>query len=229
MRTWRVTHYFGSGFYRRHLSRLLFACSITFIASCAKTVNVYYPPRLDLAQYGRVGMIVFSDNARPSVGEYATQQFQNRIQSAQLGIPIVELGSEKKVLKSIGSDQLDLKAMQKIGRAYNVSAVFVGSVVYSDIKTDVNLADLAELKASVNTTLNGTLSVKLIETDGGATIWSNSTSWKRKLGNINMSESTGIAVGTSGYSDAYKKLIPDMVNDVTRDFRGRYIRKRVDG
>jgi hypothetical protein len=182
-----------------------------------------------------LGMMTFSDNAPQSVAEYGTEQFQNQIQSAQTGIPIVELGSKQKVLQSIGSDQLDIEAMQKIGQRYKVSAVFVGDINYSDIKTDVQLKDIVDLKArdivnlkaDVSSTLHATLSVKLYETEGGAAIWSNSTSWNRKLSKVSIDKNVGVSVGTNGYDDAYKKLIPDMVWDVTHDFRGRYVRQRV--
>lgn len=228
MRISKRKSYSKNSYLWRFFGSILLAGAIFSFASCAKYENVYCPPRFDLTQFGRMGMITFSDNAQPSVAEYATEQFQNQIQSAQIGIPIVELGTQEDVLRSIDSNQLDLEAMQKIGQQYKVSDVFVGSVVYSDVKTNVNLEDLVKLKASVNTTLNATLSVKLIETEGGATVWSNSTSWKRKLGRVSVSENTGLSVGTRGYEDAYKKLIPDMVQDVTYDFRGQYVRKRVN-
>jgi len=223
-----MKNYSRNSFLLRVLTILVFAGAIFAATSCTKTVRVYYPPRLDLTQYGRIGMITFSDNAQPSVAVYATEQFENQIHSAQTGIPIVELGNEYQVLKSIGANQMDSAALQKIGKKYNVSAVFVGSVVYSDIKADVNLEDIADFKGSVKTTLNATLSAKLVETEGAATIWSNSTSWKRKLGGLSVSEDAGVSVGTEGYDDAYRKLVPDMVYDITRDFRGRYVRKRVD-
>jgi hypothetical protein len=228
MRILKMKNYPKNSFPWRFLGGFLLVGAIFALASCAKTVNVYCPPRFDLTQFGRLGMITFSDNAQPSVAEYATEQFQNQIQSDQMGIPIVELGTEEQVLKSIGSNKLDLEAMQKIGQQYKVSDVFIGNLVYSDVKANVNLEDLIQLKASMNTTLNATLSIKLIETEGGATVWSNSTSWKRKLGRVSVSENTGISVGTRGYDDAYKKLIPDMVQDITYDFRGRYVKKRVD-
>lgn len=205
----------------------MLAVAILFLVSCAKSVNVYHPPRLDLTRYGRMGMITFNDNAQPSVAEYATEQFQNQIHSAQVGIPIVQLGTEATVLNSIGSNRLDQEAMAKIGERFKVSAVFTGEVVYSDVETNVNLQDILDLKASADTTLNATLSVKLFETEGGATVWSDSTSWKRKLGNVSVNGNTGISIGTKGYEDAYRKLIPDMVYDVTGDFRGRYVKERV--
>ena len=228
MRISKMKSYCKNNFLRDFLGMFLLGVTILSLTSCAKTVNVYHPPRFDLTQFGRLGIITFLDNAQPSVAEYATEQFQNQIHSAQMGIPIVELGTEEEVLKSIGSNQLDLEAMQKIGQRYKVFGVFNGRLVYSDVTTNVNLKDITEFKASVNTTLNATLSVKLIETEGGATVWSNSTSWKRKLGKVSVNENTGILVGTKGYEDAYRKLVPDMVYALTRDFRGRYVKERMN-
>lgn len=227
MRVLKVKCYSRNGLLRLFLTCLLLGAPIFFIASCTKTVKVYQPPRVDLAQFGRLGLITFSDNAHPSVADYVTGQFQDRIHSAQALIPIVELGTKENVLKSIGSNQLDSAAMQKIGKKYNVSALFIGDLVYSDVKPNVNLQDLVNLKANVSETLNATLSVKLIETKGGATLWSDSTSWKRKLGGVSVSENSGISVGNRGYADAYRKLVPDMVYDITRNFRGLYVRKQV--
>jgi len=228
MRISKKIIYFQNSFLLDFLGRLLLGIIILSFISCAKTVSVYRPPRFDLTQFGRLGMITFSDNAQPSVSEYATEQFQSKIHSAQMGIPIVELGTEEELLKSIGSNQLNLEALQKIGQRYNVFGVFNGRVSYSDVKTNLNLRDITELKASVNTTLHATLSVKLIETEGGATIWSDSTSWKRELGKVSVNENKGISVGTKGYDDAYRKLIPDMMHDLTSDFRGRYVKERVN-
>lgn len=228
MRISKMKDSFQNCFFQSFLGRLLLGVTILSFISCAKTVNVYQPPRFDLTQLGRLGLITFSDNAQPSVAEYATEQFQDRIHSAQMGIAIVELGTEEEALKSIGSNQLNLEALQKIGQRYNVFGVFNGRIVYSDVKTNVNIRDITELKASVNTTLNATLSVKLFETEGGATVWSDSTSWNRKLGKMSVNQNTGISVGTKGYDDAYRKLIPDMVHDITSDFRGRYVKERVN-
>ena len=213
--------------FRKLFRGFFFAMAGLAIVACSHTIKVYQPPSMDLSQYGRLGMITFSDNAPRSVAAYATEQFQNQIQSAQKGTPIVELGTEESVLAGIGAKELDLNAMRKIGQKFNVSAVFVGKVDYSEVNTKVSLEDITRLKANVNATLNATLSVKLYETEGGATIWSNSTSWKRKLGKVSIEKNVGVSIGTRGYDDAYKKLIPDMVWEVSQDFRGRYVKKRV--
>jgi hypothetical protein len=206
---------------------VLLVCGVCFAISCAKTVRVYSPPPFDLGGYGRLGIIDFTDNADPSVSAYATQQFQDQVHSAQTGIPILQMGTEREVLRRIHADRLDFKAFQKIGREYNVAAVFCGSVRYSDIETDVRLKSVRDLKANVNATLHATMSAQLYETEGGATLWSNTVSWQRKLGEINVNKRGNISAGMKGYHDAYRKLIPDMAYDVTREFRGRYILQKV--
>ncbi|MBN2418642.1 MAG: hypothetical protein JXL81_04605 [Deltaproteobacteria bacterium] len=190
-------------------------------------MRVYQPPRFDLSQYSRLGIITFSDNAQPSVAEYATQKFQSEIQTAQVGIPIIELGTEKQVLNNIGSSQLDMVAYKKIAQQYKVAAVFSGSVIYSDVKTDVKIEDITSLSGSVKSVLNATLSAKFVEAESGATLWSDSTSWKRKLGGVSVDKNTGVSVGMNGYDDAYRKLVPDMVHDITNIFRGYYVKQRV--
>jgi len=206
---------------------VLLACSAFFPVSCSKTVSVYSPPPFDLNRYERLGIITFTDNADPSVSSYATEQFQNQIHSAQPGIPILQIGNQREVLGSVHAGRLDYEAIKKIGRKYDVPAVFCGNLQYSDIETDVRLKSLRDLNADVNATLHATLSVQLYETGGGASIWSDSVSWKRKLGEIGINKRGNVHAGMKGYHDAYRKLIPDMTYDVTREFRGRYIQKRV--
>lgn len=198
---------------------------VFYAVGCSKTVTVYYPPHFDLTKYSRVGIITFTDNARPSVAEFATERFQNEIFAAKSGIAILNLGTEAEVLKSIGSTSLDAAALIKIGKQYMVSAVFTGDIVYSQIRPDVNVQNYRKLKASVDATLHGTLSAKLTETGGGATVWGNSVSWHRKVARVKAHEG-GFAVGLSGHNDACQKLVPDMVHDVTNDFRGRYQKER---
>ena len=221
----------GNSITCRYIRRLLpvglLVWGVCFTISCTKTVSVYHPPPFDLSRYERLGIIDFTDNADPSVSSYATQQFQDYIHSAQTGIPILQMGGQQEVLRSVDANRLDYEAFKKIGRKYNVDAVFYGSVQYADIETDVRLKSVRNLKADVNAILHATLSVQLYETGGGATVWSNSVSWKRKLGEINVDKRGNVSAGMTGYHDAYRKLIPDMTYDVTREFRGRYIREKI--
>jgi hypothetical protein len=191
------------------------------------TCLICFAMSFDLNGYERLGIITFADNAKPSVGSYATQQFQNQIHAAQAGTPILELGDEAQVLRSIHADRLDYEAFREIGRRYDVDAVFYGKIEYSDIETDVRLNSIRNLNAKVNATLHAVLSAQLYETGGGATVWSDSVSWKRKLGEVSVNKTGNVSAGMAGYHDAYRKLIPDMAYDVTREFRGGYVMQKI--
>jgi hypothetical protein len=175
-----------------------------------------------------VGIIDCTTNADPSISRYATQQFQEYIHSAQAGIHFIELGTQEEMLNAVKSDKLDSEAIKKIGEKYNVAAVFHSDIVYSDVNTDVNMRDIFDLKTKVQTYLYATLSARLNETDTGANIWRDSSSFKRTLAKFKYNKDGDASFGMSGYHDAYRKLIPDMVNAVTRDFRGKYVKERLN-
>ena len=120
-----------------------------------------------------------------------------------------------------------MEAYKKIAQQYKVAAVFSGNVSYSDVKTDVKIEDITKLSGSVKKVLNGTLSAKFVETESGATLWSDSTSWNRKLGGVSVDKNSGVSVGINGADEAYRKLVPDMVHDITNIFRGYYVKQRV--
>ena len=216
----------------RHFRLLCQRCLLILIVcsffACAKTALIYVPPRLDLTEYVRVGIIDCTTNADSSISRYATQQFQEYIHSAQAGIHFIELGTQEEMLNVFESNKLDSEAIQKIGEKYNVAAVLQGDIEYSDIKTDVNMKNILNLKTKVQAYLYATLSARLNETGTGANIWSNSSSFKRTLAKFKYSKDGDASFGMSGYDDAYRKLIPDMVNAVTMDFRGKYVKERLN-
>ena len=218
-------------FRKRHFHFLCHGCLVILIVcslfACAKTALVYVQPRLDLTNYVRVGIIDFTTNADPSISRYATQQFQEYIHAAQAGIHIIELGTHEEMLHAVEANRLDSEAIQKIGEIYNVAAVFQSDIEYSDVKTDVNMRDIFNLNTKVQTYLYATLSARLNETGTGANVWSDSSSFKRTLAKFKYSKNGDASFGMSGYNDAHRKLIPDMVNAVTKDFRGTYVKERV--
>lgn len=219
----KIKNCFGPHF----VCQLLLVLSLFSLASCARTMYVYHPPHFDLTKYDRLGIITFNSNASHAVSVYATEQFQNQIHCAQAGIPILELGTEEEVLKSINAKQLDFDAFQRIGQKYKVIGVFHGNIKYSDIKTDLSVKSLSNLNASLDSTLEAAIAVKLNETKSGAVIWSGSATWKRRLGKLNFDKNGNVSLTLKGRNDAHMRLIPDMVYDVTKNFRGEYIKEAV--
>ena len=193
---------------------------------CSKTVLVPVPPRMELKNYGTLGIVEFASNSDPAINRYATQQFQEQIQGAYPGTPILELGSRQAVLEAVGATQLDAEAMTKIGKKYSVSAVFVGDIVYSEPKTDLRLTDLTKLEGGVRTEVKGDLSAKLMETKSGASVWSSSAWAKRQIGAVSLSTRRGVSASL-GDSNPRKEMVPALVFHVTEDFRPKMVRQPV--
>ena len=200
---------------------------LLWLGGCAstRTIKIFVPSSIVLKEYGTIGIIDFDSNADYTINKYATQLFREYVQKAQPGVPFLELGTQREVLANIGATQLNAQTIQKIGEVYHVDAVFIGDLIFSAVKTDFDISQALHLKASMKTSMDATLTVRLELVRNGATVWSRSSSYARTLSRL------GIQKGSVSYSDnsadAQRKLLPDMIDEVVCDFRGRYVKQRV--
>ena len=192
---------------------------------CSRTILVPVPPRMDLKSYGTLGIIEFASNSDPAISNYATQQFQEHVQVAYPGTPILELGNRETVLAAVGATQFDADAITKIGKKYGVTAVFLGDLVYSEPKTDIRVTDIKRLEGGVRTEIRGDMSTKLMETQSGASVWSSSTWEKRQIGSVSLSTRRGVSA-TVGDSNPRKDMVPALILHLTQDFRPKLVRQR---
>lgn len=192
---------------------------------CSRTILVPVPPRMDLKSYGTLGIIEFASNSDPAISNYATQQFQEHVQGAYPGTPILELGNREAVLAAVGATQFDADAIAKIGKKYGVTAVFLGDIVYSEPKTDIRLTDINKLEGGVRTEVRGDISTKLMETQSGASVWSSSAWAKRQIGSVSLSTKRGVTA-TVGDSNPRKDMVPALILHLTQDFRPKLVRQR---
>jgi hypothetical protein len=192
---------------------------------CSRTVLVPVPPRMDLKSYGTLGIIEFSSNSDPAISNYATQQFQEHVQGAYPGTPILELGNRETVLAAVGATQFDADAITKIGKKYGVTAVFLGDIVYSEPKTNIRVIDINKLEGGVRTEIRGDMSTKLMDTQSGASVWSSSTWEKRQIGSVSLSTRHGVSA-TVGDSNPRKDMVPALIFHLTQDFRPKLVRQR---
>ena len=207
----------------------LMSLVVLTIAGCgggAKTIQVFVPSAIVLKEYGTIGIIDFTSNSDASVNRYATRIFQEHIQSAQPGVPFLELGTQRDVLAAVGATEFNSQTISKIGEHYKVDAVFIGDLIYSKVKTDFDMSQMLNLNASVKTYMEASLSVKLNLARNGATVWSNSSSFKRTLSKLRVSKGSYPSFNLND-DDAQRKILPDMVYEITCDFRGKYVRQRV--
>lgn len=76
---------------------------LAVLLGCSHTVLVTVPPRMDLRNYGTLGIVEFASNSDQAINAYATHQFQEHVQGAYPGTPILELGPREAVLESVGA------------------------------------------------------------------------------------------------------------------------------
>jgi len=198
--------------------------SFAVLCGCSSnTVLVTVPPRVDLTPYRTLGVIEFTSNATGAINARATQQLQEQVQAAQPGTRFIELGRRETVLAAVGRNQLDADAAKRIGKKYGVAAVFLGEIVYSEPKTDIRVSDLTKLEGGVRTEVKGDISARLLETETGASVWSNSGWVRKQVGRINVSE-YGVS-GAMSKSDPHEEMVSGLVYQLTHDFRPSTVRQ----
>lgn len=201
------------------------AMLLSTLWGCSNTVLVTVPPRMDLKPYGTIGIVEFTSNSDPAINQFATQRFQEHVQSAYPGTPILELGTREAVLEAAGATQLDAEAITTIGKKYGVSAVFLGNISYSEPNTDVRLIDITKLEGGVRTEIKGDISSKLLETKSGASVWSSSAWAKRQLGGVTVSGKNGVSASMRD-SNPRKDMVPALLFHLTEDFRPTSVRQK---
>ena len=209
----------------RTFSVIVMLLSLTIQWGCSKTILVPVPPRMDLKTYGTIGIVEFGSNSDPAINAYATQQFQEHIQGAAPGTPLLELGNRQAVLEAVGASQLDAEALTKIGKKYGVAAVFVGDVVYSEPKTDIQVTDITKLQGGVRSEVKGDISSKLMETKSGASVWSSSAWARRQISRVSLSAKEGVSASVRD-SNPRKEMVPSLIFHLTEDFRPRKVRQQ---
>jgi hypothetical protein len=182
--------------------------------------RVLVPPRLDLTLYQRIGLVTFAgENAKGTLHEFATRRFEEEALGAQTGIEILELGSTDSVLRQTKQTELGAAAAQALGAARGVPAVFFGHLKMSNVKPSGGLIGLA--LPHLEATVSAELSVELVSTKSGGTLWRSSSAATDKVGQV------AIVGGQPVFSardpnDAYGRLVNFMVAAVTRDLRATW-------
>ena len=178
------------------------------LAGCAAKYS-QVPPRMDLAPYGRVALAPFS--AEPSdsaAGVLATERFAEALLAGQR-IELLELAA---------SDTAWRAAADSAG----APAVFVGHLTLKDERPrgSVSLAGL-----NVRSTVTAELSVRLVSTETGGTLWRSRSERRGTVGRLAVSGSGMPAMSVRDRDEAYGELVRDLVGDVTRDMRETWVKQ----
>jgi hypothetical protein len=179
------------------------------------------PPRVNLALYDTVGIIELSSNAKGSLGQFATQTLMEEIQSAQPGVLILELGVEDQVLGSVGHDRLNWEAIKALGQTFEIGAILVGRLQVTDVKPNVRVStSLTSLSAQAD--VEARLSLRLLETGTGATVWTGTARRKERVAHLDVISRGPADFGASDVDSAYARLAESLAREVASDFQPRY-------
>lgn len=204
-------------YHRLKLWSLIFLFSF-FILGCGPKVLI--PPKVDLTKYDPIGLITFKSTAKGKLGEFMTLKFLDEISRSQAGIKVVELGDESKVLKSVDRQTLDPSVIQMLGEKYKLKAIITGDLNVSDIKPNISITSIIT-SMRVKAEVQATLTVRLIETKSGATIWSNLAEDKKSVASVSIFSKNDIVFDAQNSDEAYGELADSLIKSVTEDLKPR--------
>ena len=192
--------------------------SVALIAAAAGCLHL--PPRINLERMGTVGLIQLRSEAKGNIAEYATQVLLEVLLKSQPGARIKELGREDEVLRDIEASRLSPDALEALRRRFGVDTLIVGTLELSDIRPRVDLAAIIST-LSVSAEVDATLTARLLDTQDGTTLWTDSARERRTVANVSVARGGGIFFDARDPEQAYGSLNRALVVRTTRDFQWR--------
>ncbi|HJR16079.1 MAG TPA: hypothetical protein VJ808_04430 [Gemmatimonadales bacterium] len=196
-------------------------CGSLAIAACSSKYAAV-PARLDLAPYGRVAVVAFStDEANSVMSSLATQRFAEALLRSQSGIELLELGEADSTLKGLQARRDAAALAQALGRDKNVPAVFVGHLKVSGVKPR---GKVSMSGVNVRAAVSAELTVSLLSTKTGGTVWRSSSAANGTVGRIGLSGSLP-SIAMRDKEEAYGEMVSQLVTNVTQDLRPTWVKQ----
>lgn len=192
-------------------------CGVLALAGCASKY-AQVPPRLDLQPYGRVALVAFSaDQSGDELGTLATQRFAEALLASQSRVELLELADT-----GAAGNAADPAALaQALGREKDVPAVFVGHLKVSGVRPKGRIGGIGTM--NVRASVSAELTVRLLSTSTGATVWRSSASADGNVGRVSLSDRPSIAMRDP--NEAYDEVVGRLVSSVTRDLRPTWVKQ----
>ncbi|HEX5005205.1 MAG TPA: hypothetical protein VFV65_07800 [Gemmatimonadales bacterium] len=173
---------------------------------------------MDLASYDRVALVTFSaDPARAALGPLATQKFSEEVLASQSGFELLELGPADSAVARLLAAGDAPGAAREVGRHRQVPAVFFGHVGVTNAKPSGSIGGGGSV--NVNASVSAELSVRLLSTESGGTLWRSSGSSSRSVGHLSTTQGRLPSISATDPNAAYGAMVDDLVAQVTSDFR----------
>lgn len=181
-------------------------CGALALSACSAKYS-QVPARLDLQSYGKVALVRFSvEQADTGMSVLATERFAEELLASQR-VELLEVGSADSALSGLA--------------AREVPAVFMGHLKLSSVRPR---GQLSASGASVRGTVSAQLTVRLVSTRDGATLWRSSAMTNGTLGRVSLGGGLP-SVAMRDREEAYGELVNSLVVDATRDLRPTWVRQ----
>jgi len=186
---------------------------LLFTAGCVSGV-----PVVDLTEYGRVGFIDVSSSAEGGIAKVASQELVEKImQIDKEKITVVELGSEEELLRAVGRERMDPETIQMIGKKYNVGVMVSSHLNISEVRPHIDISTITE-SLGVKAEVDASLTVKLLETEGGGTLWTDSVEDTQSVASVSIGSGGLFHFDASTPEKAYGDLVRNLVRKISSDF-----------
>lgn len=192
------------------------------VSGCGSRVLV--PPRIDLKEHEVIGVIDFDCPSEGELGHFATGRFIEAARRDQGVVRVVRLGSPAEVLESVGHTRLDQAAFQALGEKHGVRTIITGDLIISDVRPSVRVMQ-SLTRVGLSADVHAGLTVQMVETAGGASIWSRSANCTEQIAVASFSTNKDVVFGANDPEKVYGRLIDNLVYGVTPEFRATWVRQ----
>ena len=196
-------------------------CGSLVLSACASKYS-QLPARLDLAPYGRIALITFSaDQPNDGMGSLATQRFAEALLSSQSGVELLELSPADSALRALPANSDAAAIAQVLGKQKGVPAVFVGALKLSNVKPKGHISTSG---FNVRAGVSAELTVRLLSTSTGGTVWRSSSMASGTVGRLDISDRLP-SLAVRDKEEAYGELVQQLIAEVTRDLRPTWVKQ----
>ncbi|KKM23266.1 hypothetical protein LCGC14_1616960 [marine sediment metagenome] len=186
---------------------------LLFTAGCVSGV-----PVIDLTEYGRVGFVDVSSSAEGEIARLASQQLIQKILEIDRDkITVIELGSEEEILRALGRERIDPETIQMIGKKYNVGVIVSGRLSISEVRPHIDISLIRE-SFGVKADVDASLMVKLLETEGGGTLWTDLVRDTKSVASVRIGSGGLFHFDAGTPEKAYGKLVRSLIRKISWNF-----------
>ena len=201
-------------------SIILFISVACMAAACAGTHyrTVMVPPRVDLSAHEIIAVVEFDSSNEGQLGPLATRRFTDLARRDQ--------GLVRMMNVDLDVHDRNTAALTQLAKSHGAQTILVGSLKVSDVRPNLNISNTLR-SGSLTANVDATLTVDLIESATGASIWSASARATRTIGHISVLNGKHFTFDAEDPEQAYGDLIDALVTQATSDFRGTYVREAI--